>query len=149
MILMGEAVGAREVIEYIVLLRLAGKNDDLEALKRYLNGEPIQEVCIKISRRRLKSMKEAILTKMGKRKSFLAMHIARKSIETIERVGLKPIAYKTKYGKYGKYRCPTCRKLTKYPEQHIIIKHLDELEKEVERVIAEIKNMRRTQKIWI
>jgi hypothetical protein len=145
---MGEAVGARDVIEYIVLLRLAGKNDDLEALRRYLDGEPPRDVCRKrkIDRRRLKSMKEAILTKMGSGKSFLAFYLARKTIEAIERVGVKPKVYPTKYGKYGKYRCATCRKLTKYPEQHIMIKHLDELKKETERVITKIKNMRRTQK---
>jgi hypothetical protein len=145
---MGEAVGARDIIEYIVLLRLAGKNDDLEALRRYLDGEPPRDVCRKrkIDRRRLKSMKEVILTKMGKGRSFLAFYLARKTIEAIERVGVKPKVYPTKYGKYGKYRCTICRKLTKHPEQHIMIKHLDELEKEVERVVAKIKNMRRTQK---
>jgi hypothetical protein len=148
---MGEAVGARDVIEYIVLLRLAGKNDDLEALRRYLDGEPPRDVCRKrkIDRRRLKSMKEAILAKMGKGRSFLAFYLARKTIEAIERVGVKPKVYPTKYGKYGKYRCPTCRKLTKYPEQHIMIKHLDELEKETERVIAEIRSGVGTKKFWV
>jgi hypothetical protein len=82
-------------------------------------------------------MKEAILTKMGKGRSFLAMHIARKSIEAIERAGVKPRAYKTKL---------ICREITQAPERHIRKTHPEELKKETEGMIAKIRNEMRTQK---
>ena len=135
---------AIEVLEYLVLKKMAGRAEVLEALLEYLGGSlppSLADDRYGISRHQLRGFVQRINEKAGDRK------LAEFLIATATPIILSTVPSRIDRDKRPE-QCLICGKrlINMFPEDHLKKHHYEELEVEVRRVIGEVRKILASRK---